>query len=147
MVRVKAANEKKWVVYGRGEILICIRKGRGSSFSENDVLLRTSLTLMVSNKLKRFATLQNRKNNKIAFHAFVPKMRLSRCLCFLVENRLGLATKSSLLHVIPTSTLSRFRSTASFVLRNLDLSMTFAFGAVYFSLFWETNHTGLKGSR
>merc|ERR1719471_2589424 len=97
---------------------------------------------MVSNKLEGLAVFQNRKHNAVAFDALISKMRLLCRLGFLVENGLGLTTKTSLFHVITTSTLSRLRSSASFVLSDFDFLVIHAIWVIAenFPLFWESNH-------
>uniref|UniRef100_A0A7S1KMF9 Uncharacterized protein n=1 Tax=Percolomonas cosmopolitus TaxID=63605 RepID=A0A7S1KMF9_9EUKA len=102
---------------------------------------QSNLLLLLS-QTELFASLQGLLGNSLACCALKFQQNLLCGLCLLVENRLGLSTKSRLFSVVTTISKTQSGFLCCFILGNLVLFVRFALVPLTeeHSVFWPGYH-------
>lgn len=121
---------------------LILNKNGERLFSVHNIFLRSSVTLMETNQLKRFTPFQSFQDDLTTLGALASHGDFLGGLCFLVENWFGLTAKTPLFHVITSFSLGDNTRFTSLVLRDFALFVFLALWPIAESrsLFWITDH-------
>lgn len=104
-------------------------------------LVLMSRSRRLGSEFKVFGSLQTQLLSGFALFTFQSQHNLSRCLCLLVKDRLGLPTESHLFTIVPTLSLCKVTGLSGLILCDLVNGVLLALaGTVGLALFRNIHH-------
>lgn len=113
-------------------------------FIVHPFLILMARLCLLGSELKMLRALKNKLLLRLTFLAFKTEHNLTSGFRLFVEDRLRLTTKTHLLRVVTSLSLSKVRRLTSLVLSNFVHGMLLAFGAKGATFFWDIDHLGIE---